>query len=88
MVYEIIPASHSNGTTTSGDFSDTSIRRFLPNGWQYQYSIMKFLSPNGQTLDGIGHIPNITIKNEEANIQAGEDLVLERAIEYIEDMGL
>ncbi|WP_341225947.1 S41 family peptidase [uncultured Arcticibacterium sp.] len=71
------------GTETSGDFSDTSMRRFLPNGFQYQYSIMQFLLPDGSSLDGIGHIPDVYIRNREADILAGNDKVLERAIEFI-----
>ncbi|MEM9327690.1 MAG: S41 family peptidase [Bacteroidota bacterium] len=73
------------GTSTSGDFSDTSMRRFLPNGWQYQYSIMKYLSPDGQSLDGLGHRPDIEIRNSEADIAAGKDVVLERAMQYLEE---
>lgn len=71
------------GDITAGDFSDTSMRRFLPNGWQYQYSIFKFLLPNGRSLDGIGHIPDISIKNTLENIEDSEDKVLEKAIEYL-----
>ncbi|SOE20014.1 Tricorn protease C1 domain-containing protein [Spirosomataceae bacterium TFI 002] len=74
------------GTETSGDFSDTSMRRFLPNGFQYQYSIMQFLLPDGSSLDGIGHIPDVYIRNSEADILAGNDKVMERAIEYITDL--
>lgn len=71
------------GDTTAGDFSDTGMRRFLPNGWQYQYSIMKFLLPDGKSLDGIGHTPDLKIKNSESDIEAGSDLVLEEAIQYL-----
>lgn len=71
------------GNASAGDFSDTSMRRFLPNGWQYQYSIFKFLLPNGTSLDGIGHIPDILITNTVSNIKNEEDKVLEKAIEYI-----
>ncbi|WP_291727226.1 S41 family peptidase [Bernardetia sp.] len=77
------------GDTTSGDFSDISMRRFLPNGFQYRYSIMMFLLPNGQSLDGIGHIPNIYIRNSENDIKQQNDKVLQRAIEYLfEEYGI
>jgi len=33
------------GDYTAGDFSDGSMRRFLPNGWEYQYSVQMFLQP-------------------------------------------
>lgn len=71
------------GDNTAGDFSDIGMRRFLPNGWQYQYSIMMFLTPDGQSLDGIGHTPDIYIRNSEADILAGNDRVLERAIHHL-----
>jgi len=71
------------GTYTSGDFSDISMNRFLPNGWEYQMSIMKFLTPEGKSLDGIGHKPDVFIKNEISDIENNTDKVLERAIDYI-----
>jgi len=71
------------GDTTAGDFSAISNMRFLPNGWHYRYSIQKFLLPNGQSLDGIGHIPDVFIKNTEADIKAGNDIVIDTAIEYL-----
>jgi C-terminal processing protease CtpA/Prc len=73
------------GDYSSGDFSDTSMRRFLPNGWQYQYSIMMFLSPEGETLDGKGHTPDVYVRNSKEDIQAGNDIVMEGAIQYIKD---
>lgn len=73
------------GNTTAGDFSDASMRRFLPNGWQYQYSIFKFLLPNETSLDGVGHIPDILITNSVNDIKNEEDKVLEKAIAYVID---
>lgn len=71
------------GDTTAGDFSTTSNRRFLPNGWSYQYSIQKFLLPNGQSLDGIGNVPDVYIKNTQTDITAQNDKVIEKAIDYL-----
>lgn len=73
------------GDTTAGDFSDTGMRRFLPNGWQYQYSIFMFLLPDGSSLDGIGHVPDVYIKNTIADISNGTDKVLEHGIQYLFD---
>lgn len=73
------------GDATSGDFSDTSMRRFLPNGFQYQYSIMKFLTPDGKSLDGIGHVPDIFVKNTEADIKSENDKVLEKALQFLKE---
>ncbi|MEO1448104.1 MAG: S41 family peptidase [Bacteroidota bacterium] len=83
MYMHTIPDVTLVGDTTAGDFSDVSMRRFLPNGWQYQYSIMQYLEPDGTSLDGRGHVPDVQIRNSSANIQAGTDVVVERAIGYL-----
>ena len=71
------------GDTTAGDFSTVSNMRFLPNGWRYVYSIQKYLLPDGSSLDGIGHIPDIYVKNTVADINSSQDKVLERAFNYL-----
>jgi carboxyl-terminal processing protease len=71
------------GDTTAGDFSVIGTRSFLPNGWAYQYSVQMFLLPDGTSLDGIGIAPNIYIRNTKADIDAGKDKVLDKAIEYL-----
>lgn len=77
------------GTGTSGDFSDTGMRRFLPNGMQYQYSIMKFLTPEGHSLDGVGHQPDIHSRNTPEDIIAGRDIVLDRTYQFLfEEYGI
>ncbi|MGB7393961.1 MAG: S41 family peptidase, partial [Pricia sp.] len=77
------------GDTTAGDFSTVSNRRFLPNGWTYQYSIQKFLLPDGSSLDGIGHVPDVYAKNAASDITAGNDKVMERALTYLsEEFGI
>jgi C-terminal processing protease CtpA/Prc len=77
------------GDVTSGDFSDTGMRRFLPNGMQYRYSIMKFLLPDGTSLDGVGHVPDIYARNSVDDIAAGNDVVLERAFTFLlEEYGI
>ncbi|MEP4533140.1 MAG: S41 family peptidase [Cyclobacteriaceae bacterium] len=73
------------GDTTAGDFSTVSNMRFLPNGWTYLYSIQKFLLPNGESLDGIGHIPEVYVRNSQADINSKKDKVLEEAVEYLFD---
>ncbi len=71
------------GDVTGGDFSDSSSRRFLPNGWEYQYSVQKYLLPDGTSLDGVGHIPDVFIKNTVADIQASQDKVFEKALQVL-----
>ncbi|NRB50045.1 MAG: peptidase [Saprospiraceae bacterium] len=77
------------GGTTAGAFSTTGNRRFLPNGWEYQYPIEMNLDANGESLEGIGVIPDIEINNTPEDIAAGRDLVLERAIAFLyEEFGI
>ena len=71
------------GDTTAGDFSTVSNMRFLPNGWTYVYSIQNFLLPNGSSLDGIGHVPDIYMKNTVSDIKSSVDKVLEGAFDYL-----
>ena len=73
------------GDTTAGDFSDGSMLRFLPNGWLYRFSIQRFLLPDGKSLDGLGHVPDIYIKNTEGDMQAEEDLVMDRALQFLKE---
>jgi carboxyl-terminal processing protease len=73
------------GDTTAGDFSAVSLRRFLPNGWTYQYSIQMLLLPDGTSLDGIGIVPDVYIKNTKTDLHNGDDLVLEKALRYLYD---
>lgn len=73
------------GDTTSGDFSNISTRRFLPNGWEYQYSIYMVLLPDGTSLDGKGIVPDIYIRNSYSNISNGEDIVLERGLQFLNE---
>ncbi|GAB3021998.1 hypothetical protein GCM10027284_46870 [Cyclobacterium sediminis] len=71
------------GDTTAGDFSTVSNMRFLLNGWRYVYSIQQFLLPNGRSLDGIGHVPEIYVKNTEYTVNNNTDLVVEKALDYL-----
>jgi carboxyl-terminal processing protease len=71
------------GDATAGDFGATSIRRFLPNGWTYTFSIKMFLLPNGKSLDGIGIPPDVYVKNTNSSIYGGTDHVLEKAVQYL-----
>jgi hypothetical protein len=61
------------------------MRRFLPNGWQYQNSIMMYLMPDGSSLDGTGHIPAVQIRNSTFDIQNNNDLVFEKSVAYLFD---
>jgi carboxyl-terminal processing protease len=73
------------GDSTAGDLSSKSMRKFLPNGWSYHYSIQMRLLPDGTSLDGIGVVPDIYVKNSKQDIQSGTDRVLNTAILYLKE---
>ncbi len=71
------------GDTTSGAHSDVGPARFLPNGWTYEYSTMKYLMPDGKSLEGLGIAPDIYVQNSSIDIENRQDKVLEFAIDYL-----
>lgn len=73
------------GDTTTGAFSDTSLKRFLPIGWTYGHATQRMLLPDGTSLEGIGHAPDVYVQNTKEDIAAGNDLVMERALQYLKD---
>lgn len=73
------------GDTTSGAHSDVGPARFLPNGWTYEYSTMKYLMPDGKSLEGIGIAPDIYVQNSRMDIVNRRDKVLEFAIDFLSD---
>ncbi|MBD2754938.1 S41 family peptidase [Spirosoma validum] len=71
------------GDVTGGAFPD-ALPRDLPNGWSFRVPIADVRDANGQSLEGIGIIPKIRIKNTPEEIKAGYDRALERAIELLQ----
>ena len=70
------------GDYTSGAFSD-NISRELPNGWFCFMSIGDYRAADGNSYEGIGVKPDIILVNTKADIQAGKDLELEKALELV-----
>ena len=70
------------GDTTAGGFSDV-ISRELPNGWLYFVGVGDYRNADGKSEEGIGVAPKIYAVNTKENIMAGEDKVLEKAIEKL-----
>lgn len=70
------------GDTTAGGFTDV-ISRELPNGWLYFVGVGDYRDANGNSEEGIGVAPEIYTVNTKEDIEAGEDKVLERAIEML-----
>ncbi len=67
------------GDTTNGAFSDT-VERELPNRWQYRVPVAEVFDGDGISWEGIGLIPDQVTKNTAADLEAGQDKMLETSI--------
>lgn len=70
------------GTVTGGALSD-AVERELPNGWLYRVPIADVRDANGNNLEQIGINPSVYVENTTADLQAGKDKMLEKAIELM-----
>ncbi|MBS1653787.1 MAG: S41 family peptidase [Bacteroidetes bacterium] len=70
------------GTVTGGALSD-AVERELPNGWLYRVPIADVRDANGDNLEQIGINPSVYVENTTADLLAGKDKMLEKAIELI-----
>ena len=70
------------GDTTAGGFTDV-ISRELPNGWLYFVGVGDYRNANGQSEEGKGVAPKITAINTPADMAAGTDKVLQKAIDLV-----
>jgi carboxyl-terminal processing protease len=70
------------GTTTSGNFSDSPMWE-APNGWAYTISVGDYRAADGQSYEGIGLLPDIELRNQRADVLAGKDEALEKAVELL-----
>ncbi|GEO02747.1 peptidase S41 [Adhaeribacter aerolatus] len=70
------------GDTTLGCYSDQA-RRELPNGWYYTISVNDMRAADGKSYEGIGIAPDILVKKTKAEVLAGKDKALEKAMQAI-----
>ena len=70
------------GETTAGVMAD-AVPQPLPNGWQVTVPINQFRDANGVSWEGIGVTPDLWVKNEHTDVEAGRDRVLETAVEFL-----
>ncbi|HYO79666.1 MAG TPA: S41 family peptidase [Thermoanaerobaculia bacterium] len=68
------------GTRTRGAVLP-SLAEILPTGGLLQYVVSDFRTPKGVVLEGRGLYPDVEVKTSRADIIAGRDVVLERAVE-------
>jgi hypothetical protein len=78
-----LPYSVQIGDSTLGAIGEVSHVAQLPNGWVLYYPCTLSLYPDGTSPEGIGVIPDILINNTPEDVQSGRDIVIERAIEYL-----
>jgi C-terminal processing protease CtpA/Prc len=67
------------GDSTYGIFSDNP-QRELPNGWIFTVSTGDFRAADGRNYEGIGLAPQVLVQNRRAEVEAGQDKALEKAI--------
>ncbi len=70
------------GTRTAGAALPSAIDQ-LPNGDALQHALADYISEGGQTLEGIGVIPDVEVKLTREALLSGHDPVLDAAIEWI-----
>ncbi len=83
QAFRYLPYATQIGDTTFGCFGDIIQTGQLPNGWSYMYPCRLTTTPEGKCYEGIGMIPDILVTNTRADIDAGRDNVIIRAINYL-----
>lgn len=70
------------GETTAGAFSD-AIAKELHNGWLFTLSVGDYRASDGKSYEGIGLEPDVAVMNLKADVLAGKDEALEKAMEQL-----
>ena len=55
----------------------------LPDGGELQLSREDYVAPKGRRIEGAGVVPDIAVPRELADVRAGRDRDLEKAIEVL-----
>ena len=72
------------GGVTAGNFSDNPMWE-SSNGWSYTISIGDYRDINGESLEEKGITPDQLVESDKTALRNGRDLVLEKAIETLQD---
>lgn len=83
QVFKNLSYSTQIGDTTNGSFGEITNVAQLPNGWIFWYPCSFTTTPDGKSPEGIGVIPDILVENTRADINAGNDKVLNSALSYL-----
>ncbi|MCZ4694599.1 hypothetical protein DWB61_06055 [Ancylomarina euxinus] len=80
----VLPNTTLIGDTTRG--ATANPKEFsLPNGWKYRVSSWQATTAMHQLIEDRGIAPDIAITNTEKSMEEGKDLILEKAIEVIQN---
>ncbi|WP_224994515.1 S41 family peptidase [Cesiribacter sp. SM1] len=77
-----LPQVTQAGDTTAGAFSDNPMRQ-LYNGWMFSLSVGDFRDASGESFEGRGLAPALLWENNPADVKAGKDEALEKAIQHL-----
>jgi carboxyl-terminal processing protease len=83
LVFKMLPYAVQIGDSTSGDLGASNRSFQLPNGWKYHMPQSLDLTADGRSLEGIGLVPDIFIRNSKGEIRNGYDRILSYAIQYL-----
>jgi carboxyl-terminal processing protease len=72
------------GETTFGKGSVNHLRE-LSDGGAIYITIARWLTPNGEQIEGIGLAPDIQVTPSDEDIEAARDIQLYRAIDYLRE---
>jgi carboxyl-terminal processing protease len=70
------------GSRTAGSCLPSLVES-LPNGDGFQYGIADLVTPSGAGIEGIGVMPDVEIIPTRADLLAGRDPALDKALEWI-----
>ncbi len=69
------------GQPTNGSVA-TAFGREMLNGWYYTLPVQEVMNPDRETtIEGIGFMPDVFVKNDMDDMEAGADAVLDAAVE-------
>ncbi|MCF8716496.1 hypothetical protein JM658_16865 [Joostella atrarenae] len=83
MAIQVTPKVKVIGSQTAGADGNVS-KIYLPGNISTMISGIGVYYPSGKQTQGIGIIPDISVKNTIEAVKANKDIVLERAIKYIQ----
>lgn len=82
LAMRILPHVTVIGGRTGGG-SGNPIYRELPNGWAYRLSNWVIATPEGETYEQTGLLPDLEVNITRRDSLAGRDAILEAAVEYL-----